>query len=174
MKGHIVMGHWGREDLDKLAGKIGIELTCDREVLEEGWLGKSNGLLQVLWEGRWIDENRLSEYTFKGKKVNEENGILPEHQRFALYSLTSDCADFKEEKSAMKVLLGELSIKSVDNHQKIELFMSPKYHCELAGEGVEYTLWMMKNYFWSLSLEKKNTKAKFENLVRETVGYVSK
>ena len=33
---------------------------------------------------------------------------------------------------------------------------------------------MMKRYFRSFSLEKKNTKAKFEKLVRETVGCVSK
>ena len=83
-----------------------------------------------------------------------------------------NCADFKEEKS---VLLQELSNKSIDNHQKIELLVSPKYHCELAGEGVEYAWGMMKRYFRSLSLDKKNTKGKFKKVVRETVvGCVSK
>ena len=106
--------------------------------------------------------------------MNEEKGILPEHWRFALCSLISDCADFKEEKSAMEVLLEELSIKSIDNHQKIELLVSPKYHFKLTGKGVEYVWWVMKRHFRSNSLEKKNTKAKFEKLVRKTVGCVSK
>ena len=74
----------------------------------------------------------------------------------------------------MEVLLDELSIKSIDNHQKIELLVPPKYHCELTGEGVEYAWGMMKRYFRSLNLDKKNTKAKFEKVVRETVGCVSK
>ena len=74
----------------------------------------------------------------------------------------------------MEVLLDELSIKSIDNHQKIELLVPPKYHCELTGEGVEYAWRMMKHYFRSLNLDKKNTKAKFEKVVRETVGCVSK
>ena len=87
----------------------------------------------------------------------------------------SDCADLKEEKSAIEVLLLDLSKKSIDNHRKIELLVSPKYHCELAGEGVEYAWGMMKRYFRSLSLDKKNTKGKFEKVVRETmVGCVSK
>ena len=39
---------------------------------------------------------------------------------------------------------------------------------------MEYAWGMMKPYFPSLSLDKKNTKAKFEKLVRETVGRVRK
>ena len=73
----------------------------------------------------------------------------------------------------MEVLLDDLSTKSHTN-QKMKLLVSPKYHCELAGEGVEYAWGMMKQYFRSLSLDKKNTKAKFDRVVRETVGYVSK
>ena len=105
--------------------------------------------------------------------MNEKKELLPEDQRFALCSLISNCADFKEEKSAMEVFLQELPFKS-HNNQKIELFVSPKYHCELAGEGVEYAWGMMKQYFQSLSLDKKNTKAKFDRVVRETVEYLCK
>ena len=35
----------------------------------------------------------------------------------------------------MEVLLGGLSAKSIDN-QSIKLLVSSKYHCELAGEGL--------------------------------------
>ena len=71
MKGYDVRGHCGKEELSELATKYNIELTSDVEVVEEGWLGKPKGLLQVLLERGWIDENKLSEYTLKGKKVNE-------------------------------------------------------------------------------------------------------
>ena len=142
--------------------------------MEEGWLGKPKGFLQVLWERGWIDKNNVSKYTLKGKaeQMNDKGKLLPVHRCFALRCLMADCADFKEEKSAMEVLLQELSSKSYNN-QKIDLLVSPKYHCELVGEGVEYAWGMMKQYFRSLSLDKKNTKAKFDRVVIETVGFVS-
>ena len=58
----------------------------------------------------------------------------------------------------MEVLLDDLSRKGTP---KVELLTSPKYHCELAGEGVEYTWGMMKKYHRSLLLETKNMKRKF-------------
>ena len=81
MKGHIVRGHCSKEELDELAKKFDIELTYDLEVVEEGWLGNPKGLLQVLWEKGWIDENNVSKYTLKGKanQMNEKNELLPEH-----------------------------------------------------------------------------------------------
>ena len=57
-----------------------------------------------------------------------------------------ECADFKEEKLAMEVLLDGLSAKS-SNNQSIKLLVSPKYHCELAGEGVKYA-WGMAKYLY--------------------------
>jgi hypothetical protein len=30
--------------------------------MKEGWVGKQEGLLQVLWERGWIDESSLQEY----------------------------------------------------------------------------------------------------------------
>ena len=50
--------------------------------------------------------------------------------------------------------------------------MSPKYHCELAGEGVEYCWAVMKKYYCSKALEDKNTKKKFEKMVRDAAEYV--
>ena len=138
-KGYIVRGHMTKERIEQLAKEYGILLTCSVEVVEEGWLGKPKGLLQVLWERGWVDENRVSEYSLKGTKnqIDEEGNILPEHRRSILRSLMMECADFKAEKSAMEVLLDGLSAKS-SNNQSIKLLVSPKYHCELAGEGIEY------------------------------------
>ena len=104
--------------------------------------------------------------------MNKEGKLKPEFICYSLRTLMSNCADFKEEKSAMEVLLQELSSKSYNN-QKIDLLVSPKYHCELVGEGVVYAWGVMKRYFRSLSLDKNNTKVKFDKVVRKTVEFVS-
>ena len=135
-KGYVIRGHITKDKIEQLAKEHDFSLTCSVEVVKEGWLGKPKGLLQVLWERGWINKNRVSEYSLKGTKnqIDKEGNILPEHQRFVLRSLMMECADFKEEKSAMEVLLDGLSAKS-SNNQSIKLLVSPKYHCELAGES---------------------------------------
>ena len=81
------------------------------------------------------------------------------------------CLDFSEEQSAMEVLLSELSQKGeVD----VQLLTSPKYHCELAGEGVEYSWGLSKRFYRSISIERKRTKEAFEKCVRDSVKYVRK
>jgi hypothetical protein len=35
-----------------------------------GWEGPLKGLLQILWEHGWIDENNLGRYTISGKKMS--------------------------------------------------------------------------------------------------------
>ena len=47
-KGHFVRWHCGREELEQLSIKYGIALTTEIDVVEEGWLGKPKGLLQIL------------------------------------------------------------------------------------------------------------------------------
>ena len=105
--------------------------------------------------------------------MDTEGNILPQYENFVLRSLMMKCADFKEEKSAMEVLLDGLSAKS-SNNQSIKLLVSPKYHCELAGEGVEYVWGMAKRFYRSCALDKKNTKQKFNKVVRNAVEYVKK
>ena len=46
------------------------------------------------------------------------------------------CQDFIDEPSAMQRALTIISNKN--NSTKMHLLISPKYHCEIAGEGIEY------------------------------------
>ena len=55
----------------------------------------------------------------------------------------------------------------------LKMLTSPKYHCELAGEGVEFSWGFMKRHFRNLSLNEKNTKEKFNKAVRSSVELVS-
>lgn len=70
----------------------------------------------------------------------------------------ADCANFEGEKSAMEVLLEDLKSK-VANNWSVKLIVTPKYHCELAGEDIiEYACGAMNHYFIKLSLDEKQKK----------------
>ena len=73
----------------------------------------------------------------------------------------------------MEVLLDELTTKT-KNNQTIQLLTSPKYHCELAGEGIEYAWALSKRFYRNKCLEGKDMKSKFDKVVREAVDFVSK
>ena len=85
----------------------------------------------------------ISKYSVdqKDEHRDENNQVEDEFQRYELRTLMRNCADFCEEKSAMKTLLIKLSKKS--DNTSIKFLTSPKYHCELAGEGVK-DLWVLK------------------------------
>ena len=71
----------------------------------------------------------------------------------------------------MEVLLSKLLEKR--DHQ-IQLLTSPKYHCELVGEGVDYVSGLAKKYYHSIGIGEKRTKEKFEKCVREAIEIVRK
>ena len=50
------------------------------------------------------------------------------------------------------------------------IWFTPKYHCEIAGEGVEYMWGYCKRLFRRVPLAKRRKKADFENAVRNTVS----
>ena len=47
---------------------------------------------------------------------------------------------------------------------------SPKWHPELAGEGIEYAWGASKNYYRSLPLAEERTKASFKSAVRKSIS----
>ena len=55
--------------------------------------------------------------------MDEDDNLKQEFSCYNLCTLMANCVDFKEE-------------KSLNNHQKIDQVVSPKYHCNLAGKGV--------------------------------------
>ena len=82
------------------------------------------------------------------------------------------CSDFANEKSAMEHLFMQLSRKA---EQTISMLTSPKYHCKVAGEGIEFVWGIMKRRFRSIPYKEKDTKQKFNKCVRECVeNYVTK
>jgi len=85
--------------------------------VEEGWLHKSKGLFQVLWEHGWIDPTENLQNYVKDKKpkwLDQKGNVLPEFEwdakKFVLTDLLGACPDFKYEKSAMQKLAEDLSV----------------------------------------------------------------
>jgi hypothetical protein len=132
-------------NMQKAATNLGIPIKEEIRKISEGWEGKSKGLLQVLWERGWInneDGKACQNYTITRKK-NEYNLIMPET---SLKLLMTSCTDFKEE---------ETMLQSIGAKMGILVNRSPKCHCEIAGEGLEYSWACMKNHYGRVLLDKK-------------------
>ena len=138
MKGRLV-------DLQQAAINNGIALEEISTKVLEGWEGKPKGLLQVLWERGWIDDTydkAYNNYTIAGRK-NEFNLIQTET---SLKFLMASCTDFEEEETMLQAMASKMGVL-VDR--------SPKCHCEIAGEGIEYSWALSKNHYRSILLDRK-------------------
>ena len=72
----------------------------------------------------------------------------------------------------MEHLFYQLSQKADPN---LTMLTSPKYHCEIAGEGIEFVWGMLKRRFRSIPLKEKYIKQKFNKSVRDGVKkYIKK
>jgi len=102
----------------------------------QGWKDKAKGLLQVLWEHGWINENNLAQYTIKGNK--DAFGVLTVR-----------------------------TLRRKNCRQKMGVYFdcTPKCHCELAGEGIEYSWGCTKNYYQNIDLVQKKGKENFQAAV---------
>ena len=65
---------------------------------------------------------------------------------FSLKSLKGNCLDFEEEETLLQSMGREMGVL-VDRTPKC-------HHCELAGEGIEYSWGCTKNFYRRVSLKK--------------------
>ncbi|KAI2493895.1 hypothetical protein MHU86_20622 [Fragilaria crotonensis] len=59
-----------KKELVAMCNSSSIPIAREEPKVKEGWVGKSKGLLQVLWERGFIDANNLSRYTLTGRKMS--------------------------------------------------------------------------------------------------------
>ena len=142
--------------------------------IQKGWIGQPKGMLQVLWERGFINTKKLSLYTEKGKQDHKdsEGKLYPEYKQFSLTHLMHECDDFVHEPSAMEKMMNDLCTKKQDL-PNLKLFLTPKYHCEMAGEGVEYDWAICKKHYRNIPLPAKVTKENFHNCVRSAIKSVT-
>ena len=70
-----------------------------------------------------------------------------------------NCIDFEEENTLMQSKVLEMC----DRESQFFLDRSPKCHCELAGEGIEYTWGCENNYDQGMTKAKNKGKDNFIN-----------
>jgi hypothetical protein len=156
------------KELQELAVSCELDIRVVERKKIEGWAGKPKGLLQVLWETGWIDpELPRSKYNKAGKKGRDfdENGKLkPEIAHLILTNLMASRPDFAVEKSDLEHLADELGCV---------VRFTAKYHCEIAGEGIENGWGFSKKIYCRLPIAKKRYLDVFTNSVKNCLIQVT-
>ena len=154
------------------------QIKVKEEIIEEGWVGKPKGSLQVLFKRGWIDPNEIHNYTKKGKvekesvaagsnlcrghdadddkQYNATNFTFENHYQYNLSHLMNVQQDFLNEITLLQYHA---------NRMGVSLDRSPKCHPELAGEGIEYLWAIAKIYYRKTDINKKRSKSLFHSLV---------
>ena len=83
-------------------------------------------------------------------------------------------SDFVNEPTAIEKLFQQLSASTGKNGPNITMLISPKYHCEIAGEGIEYDWGMIKKNYRNIPLEEKNARDKFRHCVKQAMNTCTK
>jgi len=91
------------------------------------WMGQTKGLQQILLEWGKVNMDEMSKYIEKGKK--DRNGKIIESTSYQELILGA-CLDYKNEKSILEAVAERRGVLNKP---------TPKYHCELVGEGIEYS-----------------------------------
>ena len=151
-----------KKELQDFARNNQIELYDRKEIIAPGWEGKPKGLLQVLGERGLIERAALERYTLDGRKDAITGRI---DLQYSLRSLLGKCRDFKEEETALQFLGTQLGVT---------VLLTPKFHAELAGEGVEYSWVHSKAYYRRMPLSRKQGRDNFKQLVKDCTCPVSK
>jgi hypothetical protein len=97
------------------------------------------------WEREWIDEGYINQYTMDGRK--DAFRVFQPHT--SLKYLIGNRKDFSEEESLLQLMGRKMGVL-VD--------FTPKCHCELAGEGFEFSWGCAKDFYYCLPLREKNRK----------------
>jgi hypothetical protein len=93
-----------------------------------------------------------------GRKKDKDGVFIPGSSH---KELLASCSDFKNELSLMQHLGISLGV---------HIASTPKYHAEIAGEGIEYDWTLSKNWFKRLPLSERKTRAGFATQVKKALS----
>jgi hypothetical protein len=110
--------------------------------------------VQVLWERGWIDEANLEKYTMNPATDRDGEILERSAEEWSLRVLMASlCIDFAEEMTALQ---------HVGNELGVSVIILPKFHAELAGEGIEYSWGVTKGLYRQKPLYSKRSKEAFK------------
>ncbi len=110
--------------------------------------------MQVLWKRGLINES-LEAYTLDGQKDPITGKV---NLQLLLRHILANCTDFKEEETALQYLATQLGVT---------VHLSPKFHTELAGKGVDYRWAHSKSFYRRLPVLQKRVRESFKQLVKD-------
>jgi hypothetical protein len=113
--------------LRDLAVRHNLPLTITSDKVDEGWGGKAKGMFQVLWERGWVDEARWKDYRLVARDPDDDDRII---ESLSLKFLMENCHDFQNEVTQLQTVASSYGMR---------VEMTPKYHAEIAGCGIEYS-----------------------------------
>ena len=132
---------------------INLKYKKNHKVIK-GWKGKKKGLLQVLWERGHIDITKINQYVMKKASNNNTSDDLS----MSLPHMLAECDDFKNEICQLEYIGKCIGVK---------VLITPKFHAELAGEGIEYAWGVSKSVYRKIPWEMRKGKDNFMKLVEE-------
>ncbi len=89
---------------------------------------------------------------------NGDGNVLEDAENWSLKYIMASCLDFAEELTALQYVGHELGVSVI---------ITPKFHAELAGEGIEYSWGISKGVYRRMPLASKKGKESFKALVHE-------
>jgi hypothetical protein len=164
-----------KSELLVIAVERGISVEVEEDLVDEGWCGKAKGLKQVLFERGWINPDvPHNRYTMKGKRedLDETGNLNEEGKNYCLPYLLNQCKDFREEKTDLEYMVEELGLE-LNTDCMFRILFTPKYHCEMAGEGIEFSWGAGKRCYRKLPVQERKSFAGFQQSVKRSLAYVN-
>jgi hypothetical protein len=121
-------------------------LKIKTQVIVEGWSGKPKGLNQICWERGLLDPTKT-------------------YNKAALTKLLEESTDFVNLDTNLQMIGRRLGVK---------VERTPKFHCEMAGEGIEYAgLCSTRQNINPGRLSKREGCTTFQELAKELTAWHS-
>jgi hypothetical protein len=168
-KGFTPKRNHTKKELEIMAVQFGLTLYHDVDDIKEGWINKPKGIYQILFERGWIDITKTYMLDGKAEWCDESGIIMEQYLPLCMRQLLAECPDFRDEITAMEDLCDNLSTINC----KVKIIYTPKYHCEIAGEGIEYAWGLSKKYYRNLQYAKKRGIVNFRRSIRESIQFVT-
>ena len=148
------------KEVQKIATNLDIPIKATTKKILEGWAGKPKGMMQVLWERGFLNPEKSSKELMKcfSKGFKKDKETKEDIPGTSLMELINNLPDFKTELTLLQFWASQLGVT---------VECSPKFHPEIAGEGVEFCWALGKNTYRTHSVEEKRTKSKYLQLVKE-------
>ena len=146
------------DEVQKLATNLNIPTKTTSKKILEGWVGKPKGMMQVLWERGFLNPSKSSNELMRLYRFKKDKQTKQDIPGSSLIEIIENLPDFKTELTLLQYRASQLGVT---------VECSPKFHPEIAGEGVEFCWALGKNTYRTHGVEEKRTKSKYLQLVKK-------